>query len=365
MENPASLEELRHVVALRLVPGLGDKGIVRLLRRAGSARSVWALEDPGAEVPFLRASAVSALRQGPDWSRVDRVLERLLEMEGWAVYWGGPGYPPSLSELPDPPPVLFGLGDPGVMSAGPVAVVGARKATGYGRRVAADLAKGLAAVGIPTISGLALGIDAAAHHGSLEGGAATVAVLGCGLDVDYPRTNRGLKQRVSEKGAVVTEFEPGTKPEAPNFPRRNRIISGLARAVVVVEAGERSGSLITASHALEQGKDVFAVPGSIYSPVSRGTHWLIRQGAPLVGSVEDLLEELGCHAGQQEGEAGEGYRLTREEESVISALEPYPLHLDEIAAKLGMPVAEVGRILVNLELNDMVTALPGHMYQRR
>ena len=194
-----------------------------------------------------------------------------------------------------------------------------------------------------------------------------MAVLGCGLDLDYPRSHRRLRRRVAEQGLLLTEFDPGTPPDPGNFPKRNRIISGLARAVVVVEADMKSGSLITASHALEQGKEVYAVPGSIYSPVSRGTHWLIRQGAPLISSPLELLEELRLASpggSPCPAEAGRRGRMGPREERVLACLEAYPLHIDEIAARAGLSASEVGRILVNLELDDMVTALPGHMYQR-
>ncbi len=363
-------EGLRTLLALKLVRGLGDIAIVRLLGRYGSAPKVWeavAQEEP---MEGVRAPALATLRRGPDWSAVDGVIARLKQMGAWVVHWGGPGYPEALQCLYHPPVILYGLGDPTSLNASAaVAVVGARRATSYGLRVARELSRELARHGVATVSGFALGIDGAAHRGSLEGGGTTIAVLGCGLDVDYPRAHRRLRREVAERGALVSEFEPGVLPDPKNFPRRNRIISGLARGVLVVEAGMKSGSLITASYALEQGREVFAVPGSIFSPVSRGTHWLIRQGATLVASAEELVEELGMdrpsRAALKRDGVPEDPPLGPGEKQVLEVMEAYPLHIDEIADRARMPAAEVARILVNLELDDMVSALPGHMYQLR
>ncbi len=355
-------------LALRSVPGLGDRSALKMIRYAGSARSAWeaTVQRPDA-FPFLRGAVLNRLHAGPDWKRVEKIVGMVRKMGAWIIPWGAPDYPAPLRNLAQPPLLLYGLGERDVLhSRDMVAIVGSRRATHYGRRVAGELARGLTGAGAVTVSGFALGIDSAAHKAAVQAGGKTLAVLGCGLDVDYPRRNKGLRREIISNGALISEFEPGIQPEAANFPRRNRIISGLSKAVVVVEAGERSGSLITAAYALEQGKDVLAVPGSIYSPVSQGTHWLIRQGAGLVGSVRDLLDELGlAPCSCDSGESCQESSLDPKEAAVLTALGPYPLHLDDLAARLNMSVSEVGRILVNLELSDMVTALPGQMYLKK
>src|SRR5437879_3947703 len=287
-------------------------------------------------------------------------------------------YPAWLRSIHDPPAVLYcdGSVEPGDRQA--VAIVGARKATPYGLRVTETLASELSGLGFTIVSGFARGIDAAAHRAALAAGGRTIAVLGCGLDVDYPPGHAPLRAEIAAGGAVLTEFVPGTPPYATNFPRRNRIISGLALGVVVVEATEESGSLITARLALEQGREVFAVPGPIDAPTSRGPHGLIKQGAKLVETVDDIVEELlpqletmrtplsqdsmVTGAGKRRSFAPKPPDLSPEEQVVLRVIGREPSHLDDLTEQSHLPAAEVARILLGLELKALVHQLPGQQY---
>jgi len=287
-------------------------------------------------------------------------------------------YPAWLRTIPDPPPVLYcdGSLEPGDRQA--VAIVGSRQATPYGLRVTDALARELSRLGFTIVSGFARGIDAAAHRAALASGGRTVAVLGCGLDVDYPSGHASLRAEIAGSGAVLTEFAPGTAPFATNFPRRNRIISGLALGVVVVEAAEDSGSLITARLALEQGREVFAVPGPIDAPTSRGPHGLLKQGAKLVETVNDIVEELlpqletvrtplsqdfvATGAGKRRSFAPKPPDLSPEEQVMLRVIGREPRHLDDLTEQSRLSAAEVARILLGLELKALVHQLPGQQY---
>ena len=270
-------------------------------------------------------------------------------------------YPPMLKEIFDPPLALHFRGDVSLLARTSVAVVGSRRASPYGVNAAAHLSRQLAATGVVIVSGLARGIDAAAHHAALDAGGTTVAVLGTGIDVTYPRSNARLFRRIEERGLIVSEFPPGTPPKPEHFPIRNRVISGLAHGTVIVEATRRSGSLITARMAAEQNRDVFAVPGSLFSAGSEGTHRLIQYGAKLVHDVNDILEELpgNPRVTLQEEEEPEELRevlaaLTREDGS----------HIDAVAARLGRTTGAVAESLLQLELGGWIRALPGARYVR-
>src|SRR2546422_10070304 len=279
-------------------------------------------------------------------------------------------YPAWLRTIPDPPPVLYcdGSMEPGDRQA--VAIVGSRQATPYGLRVTDALARELSALGFTIVSGFARGIDAAAHRAALASGGRTVAVLGCGLDVDYPSGHASLRTEIAGSGAVLTEFAPGTAPFATNFPRRNRIISGLALGVVVVEAAEDSGSLITARLAVEQGREVFAVPGSIDAPTSRGPHGLLKQGAKLVETVDDIVEELlpqldrPLQTLKSEPIAAlpEHVELSPSERTVLDLISREPLHLDDLTERSRLTTPAVAGILLGLELKALVKQLPGQRY---
>ena len=292
---------------------------------------------------------------------------------------GDERYPELLRAIYDPPVVLYcdGVPEPGDRQA--VAIVGSRQATPYGFRITETLAGELSALGFTILSGFARGIDAAAHRAALAAGGRTIAVLGCGLDVDYPPGHASLHAEIAGSGAVLTEFAPGTPPRATNFPRRNRIISGLALGVVVVEAADDSGSLITARLALEQGREVFAVPGPIDVPTSRGPHGLLKQGAKLVETVDDIVEELLPQLdrpltptlslslspggrGKGEGESFARNDLSPEERAMLELMSREPRHLDDLTEQSRLPAAEVARMLLGLELKALVDQLPGQQY---
>jgi DNA processing protein len=273
---------------------------------------------------------------------------------------GGTGFPPLLAELHDPPARLYLRGGPTtVLARAAVAIVGARSCSPYGAQVARELARELAAAGVVVVSGLARGIDGEAHRGALAGGGLTVAVLGCGIDRDYPRAHAELARRIAESGLVVSEYPPGVEPSPWRFPARNRIVAGLAKATVVVEARRRSGALITADFALELGRDVFAVPGEITSGLSEGTNDLIRQGAIPLLQAGDVLEALGIDPAPPPAPVG----LSPEAESVWDALALGALTLDEIAHETGVGSAEVAVALTELELAGLASHADGR-YRR-
>jgi DNA processing protein len=266
-----------------------------------------------------------------------------------------PGYPPLLAELHDPPAMLFLRGEADAVSAPGVAVVGARSCSAYGAQVARSLARDLAAAGLVVVSGLARGADGEAHRGALEGGGRTVAVLGCGIDRDYPRSHGELARRIVASGAVVSEYPPGVEPAPWRFPARNRIIAGLALATVVVEARERSGALITADFALELGRDVFAVPGEITSGLSAGTNDLLRQGAAPLTAVRDVLEALGIEPEPAAGSSS----VSDTALAVLSILSDGACGVDELTRATGLESAEVAAALVELELGGMAAQAEG------
>src|SRR5687767_7811416 len=272
------------------------------------------------------------------------------------------GYPPLLREIIDPPLVLHVRGNAALLANLSVAVVGSRRATPYGLNAAHHLSRDLASAGVTIVSGLARGIDAAAHEAALETGAPTVGVLGTGIDVVYPRSHRTLFRRVAETGAIVSELPPGTPPRRENFPVRNRIISGLSKGTVIIEATSRSGSLITARMAAEQGRDVFCVPGSIFSDKSEGTHRLIQYGAKLVHDVDDVLEELGQDLRALKTRNAEPESPLAEVLAVLSREEG--LHVDTVAVRLQQSAGDVAESLLQLELGGWIRALPGARYVR-
>ena len=270
-------------------------------------------------------------------------------------------YPQALLEIADPPTVLYVRGNPAHLQRRGLAVVGSRNATPQGQQTAETFARALAAKGIGIISGLALGIDAAAHRGALAAGGETIAVIGTGADRIYPARNKELALAIAERGVIVSEFPLGTPALAANFPRRNRIISGLSRGVLVVEAAPESGSLITARLAAEQGREVFAIPGSIHSPVARGCHKLIKQGAKLVETAQDILEELGGYASPlMETQPAH----TAPENNILKALGHDPCDLDDLVERTGMGTDLLLGELLTLELAGLIATLPGGRYQR-
>ena len=317
------------------------------------------------------ADAVRRRGRLPDWadpahalSLAENAIERAASAGLQGIGYDDASYPPRLLEIVDPPPMLWVSGQPRILATPAVAIVGSRAGSAYSLNVAERLAADLASRGLTIVSGLARGVDAAAHRGALGAAGATVGVLGCGADIVYPPEHGVLAAAMRERGAVVSEMVPGTVPRPLFFPRRNRLISGLSAAVIVVEAGERSGSLITARLALEQGRDVLAVPGNVLSGRNRGGHALLRDGARLVETADDVLEELGWGGGRSRP-AGAGGDSEAALDPVVAALVPgEPSDLGEISLRTGLPAARLLPLLLSLELRGVVRRAAGGRFVR-
>lgn len=359
------MDERRYWIGFNLARGVGPARLRRLLEHFGDVGAAW--EAPAGDLQAAGLDRrtlenVLTVRRQVD---LDQILRQADAAGIRVVTWAAAEYPRNLLSIAAPPPVLFVRGDLTEADEWAVALVGTRRATAYGREVARELAGGLAASGVTVVSGLARGIDAAAHRAALDAGGRTIAVLGCGVDVAYPPEHRELMQAVARSGAVVSDYPLGTPPDAVNFPPRNRIISGLARGVVVVEADEDSGALITTDFAAEQGRDVFAVPGNLNQRGSRGTNKLIQQGAKLVLSVTDILEELNLAQAVERQAVQAALPLDDLEQQVLEQLTAGPAHVDELCAQLSRPVAQVSSALALMELKGLVRALGGMSYAAR
>ena len=317
------------------------------------------------KIPGIPAEVISEIVARRNMSDPVKDLDGLLKRGIRVIFKGDAEYPVLLNYIFDPPAVLYVRGEMDPAEVRTVAVVGARKATAYGLSVAEKLGNQLAEEGFWVISGMARGIDSAAHRGALAGSGKTVAVLGCGLDVVYPRENRQLMEEIAGSGAVISEFAPNSPPEGWHFPRRNRVISGLARGVVVVEAEERSGSLITVDFALEQGREVFAVPGPVTGKLSRGPHKLIKMGAKLVENAGDILEELGAApvTPQKDDKLAHSLKeLDNVEKQIYGLLSFEAVQQEELFQKANLSGNEVITALLNLEIKGLVRQLPGQRY---
>ena len=307
--------------------------------------------------------ALDALRSARVKEAVERALQWTNQDDHFVVTLADDVYPRSLLEISDPPPVLYAHGRIDLLQQPAVAIVGSRNASVQGARNAEQFATSLGEAGLTIISGLALGIDAAAHRGGLAGRASTIAVLGTGIDVVYPARNAELAAEIAVRGLLVSEFPLGTAAIAHNFPRRNRLISGLARGCLVVEAALESGSLITARCAADQGREVFGIPGSIHSPLSKGCHALIKSGAKLVESAEDVLAELAGF--RPSGFANAALNAPGDTDTgVLAVMGHDPVDVDSLCARAGLSAEQVASELLRLELDGRVTALPGGLYQR-
>jgi DNA processing protein len=356
------LSDPKYWLGFSLVPEIGPRRLAQLRNRFGDLAAAW-----GASEAHLRQSGLEKLpmenllhvRKKIDLSaelgKIERAGARLITFEDEA-------YPALLKKLPDAPTVLYVRGTLRPEDDHALSIVGTRKATSYGRDAAYHLSKQLAGQGVTVISGMAHGIDSAAHKGALEGGGRTIAVMGCGVDVIYPSDNKKLAQQIMGCGALVSEFPIGMHPEARNFPRRNRVISGLALGVLVVEAPDKSGAMITASIAADHGREVFAVPGNIFNPMSNGTNRLIQDGAKLVMSVSDILEELNiAHNTVQTQTVTERIiPANKTEADLLQHLSADPLHIDDLVRLCSLPVAIVSSTLTILELKGLARTV-GHM----
>lgn len=382
-------ERLKYWIALRAVGEVGCVGFRTLVQAFSSPEEVFRATASTLQViPGIGPKTADRIRSFSDWGMAEREVVRAQELGVTIVTSADPLYPPNLLTIYDYPPFLYVKGtlSPGEIG---VAVVGSRLASSYGKYVTDKLSRELAQQGITVVSGLARGIDAAAHKGALSGRGRTIAVLGSGLDVIYPPENEGLAAAIAEKGALITEFPFGTPPNAANFPARNRIISGLSLGVVVVEAGEKSGSLITARIAADQGRSVFAVPGAIESAGSRGTNRLIKQGARLIENVEDILDEILPQAGRlpavpemdiripptadkpsdpdliKSPPATEPHVLAAAEQTLLSLIPFKPVAIDALIDASGLSPQNVLNSLLVLELRGLIRQLPGKTFLRK
>jgi DNA processing protein len=362
------VHELYYWIALRLVAGLGNVTCKNLLEHFGDAERIFAASRKAlAEVEGVGPQMVEAIGQFSRSDAIDREIERIEAAGIKVVTFASPLYPQSLKRIYDPPPLLYCKGSLTPADAAAVAVVGSRSASDYGRRVAADICGEIALAGLTVVSGMARGIDSEAHAAALAAKGRTIAVLGCGADIVYPLENKKLYERIAESGAVLSEYSMGTKPNAYNFPARNRIISGLSLGVVVVEAGMKSGSLITARVALEQGREVFAVPGSIYSFKTKGPHSLIRSGAKLVEGAADIFEELQLGAVPRPAGEPEADRLAELEpaqQRLYGLLQESPVHIDDLILQSKLPSGRLSSLLLELELSGFVQQLPGKRFAK-
>jgi DNA processing protein len=349
-------------MALRSLPGLGVVIFHRLLKTFSTPEMVFqASYDQLVQIKGVSPALARAIREFNDWPRWDAILERLITMGGEVITFADSRFPALLRQIPYAPPFLYVMGTMVPEDEMAVAVVGTRKPSYYGRRASYRLATDLCRQQVTVVSGLARGIDTAAHQAAMDCGGRTLAVLGCGLDVVYPPENKTLYGSIPRHGALITEFPLGTPPEARNFPIRNRIISGLSRGVVVVEAGVQSGTHITANYALEQGREVFAVPGPIDAPGSIGPNRWIQQGAKLIREVSDILEEFtGYNLPAPTAESPA--ETIRSEDPIIAQLSQTPLQLDELIRAAGLLTPEVMSRLTLLELQGLVRELPGKFF---
>lgn len=353
---------LKYWVGFNLVQGIGPARVRRLLSLFGDLERAWRATPLELAAAGLDRRCLETLQRTRSGIDLDAEMEKLERRRIRVRTWEDESYPRLLRSTPSAPPVLYILGDLNDGDDWSVAVVGTRHATPYGRDVAATLAGGLARNRITVVSGLARGIDGIAHQAALDAGGRTIAVLGCGLDVVYPPEHGRLARAVQDHGALVTDYPLGTQPEARNFPPRNRIVSGLSLGVLVVEGADDSGSMITADYALEQGRDVFAVPGPIFSPRSQGTNRLIQQGARMVTSVEDILEELNLTQASQHMEVRDLLPDNPTEAALMALLSHEPRHMDEVVRESGLPTADVSATLTMMELKGLVRQVGSMMF---
>jgi DNA processing protein len=360
-----SLQAAHWFTFLRL-PGLGGRRRFELLQHFGSIAALFAATPAGLKALLPeQPEVIRAILAGPDPSVLSAELDWLMPANHHLVTWTDADYPPLLRQIPDPPVALYVIGDRRLLARAQLAIVGSRNPTPAGRENAQAFARSLAAAGLTITSGLALGIDGAAHRGALDAGGTTLAVTGTGLDRVYPPRHRELAHEIAAHGALVTEFPLGTPPRPENFPIRNRLISGLSLGTLVVEAALKSGSLITARLATDQGREVFAVPGSIHSPQARGCHALIRQGAKLVETAQDILEELGALAQiVAPSIAPAPTDLDARASALLDCLGYDPVGVDALIARSGLTAEIVSSMLLQLELRGLVAPGPGGVYQR-
>jgi DNA processing protein len=356
------VSEVKYWIGFNIVRRIGPAKIQALLDHFHDLRLAWEATADELRTAGLDSRALQNLLTAREKLDLDAEVARLEKAGVRVMTWQSPDYPDRLQNIYHPPPVLYVRGSLAPADEWAVAVVGTRRATVYGKEATRYIAGELARAGVTVVSGLARGIDTVAHQAALDAGGRTIAVLGCGVDVIYPAENRRLMQRIVKQGAVLSEYTLGTPPEGSNFPPRNRVISGLSLGVVIVEAAQRSGALITADYAAEQGREVFAVPGNMFNRASKGCNRLIQQGAKLVLDVEDILEELNLTMVAQQLELQAIVPENETESLLLSFLSGDPLHVDEIVRQAAMPTSEVSSALALMELKGMVRQVGGMNY---
>jgi len=355
--------DLEAWLRLSLMHGLGQQSLRKLLVALGSPENILAASQRELTTTVSEKIAFAIRSGGADDADVAKVETWLAGAANHVITLADPEYPQALLETPDPPPLLYVKGRLDLLNSTGFAIVGSRNATAQGIDNAEAFADSLSNAGLTIISGLALGIDAAAHRGALQGKGSTVAIVGTGLDVVYPARNRDLAHRIAGEGALVSEFALGTPALASNFPRRNRLICGMSRGCLVVEAAASSGSLITARLAADQGREVFAIPGSIHSPLAKGCHALIKQGAKLVESAQDVLEELGYAESAAVRPAHAS--ATVPEDPLLEHLGFDPVDFESLQLRSGLAASALNTALTHLELSGQIEGLPGGRWQRR
>jgi DNA processing protein len=356
------MEARAYWVGFNLVRGVGAVRLRNLLEHFGNLEIAWnAPADAliAAGLPARIAENFLVIRKQVD---LERIMEKIDAQGVKVLTWDDDAYPRRLKEIAQPPPVLFVRGSVNVEDDWAVSVVGTRRVTPYGRQVAAEIARFLAQNGVTLVSGLARGVDAIAHQAALQAGGRTFAILGSGVDVIYPPEHRKLADEIIRQGAVISDYPLGTQPESTNFPPRNRIIAGLSLATIVVEAGETSGALITAEFAVEQGRDVFAVPGSILTPQSEGTNKLIEQGARPLLRMTEILEALKLEQIPEKQSNRKTMSTSPEEKKLLDHLSQEPRHIDEVCQLSGLPIQAVSATLTMMELKGLVTHVGGMNY---
>ncbi len=364
-KTPAAVDpnEVKFWVAFSLIPGVGTQRVRSLVARFGTLAVAWSaarteLREAGLDSRTVRQIAEERTNLDPDseW-------ERLQQAKVQALIWDDPAYPPRLREIPDPPPVLYLKGELSPQDDLSLAVVGTRRPTPYGRQVAEEMSYKLAAGRITVVSGLARGVDGIAHRAALQAGGRTIAVMACGLDMVYPPEHKKLALEIAERGALLSEQPLGVQPRGDFFPRRNRILSGMSLGVLVIEGDEKSGALITANMANDQGREVFCVPGSIFSTQSRGTNLKIQRGeAKLVLNVDDVLEELNLRTAPEQIAMIELSPATDTEAALLRHISREPVHIDEVCRDSGLPVSTVSSLLAMMELKGLVKEMGAKSY---
>ncbi|MFC1940503.1 DNA-processing protein DprA [Chloroflexota bacterium] len=357
-----SKEDTKYWVGFSLILGIGHVRFTQLESYFGNLKDAWQATPAELKSSGLDNGSIRSITSWRPKVSLDAEVEKLERYGVKALTWHDPNYPPRLKEIYDYPAVLYTRGSLLPEDEWCLAVVGTRQATVYGKQVTEEIVADLAKSKITIVSGLARGIDSVAHHSALEAGGRSLAIFACGLDTVYPAENATLARRIMQQGALISEYPLGTKPRAGNFPRRNRIMSGLSLGVLVAEAGETSGAMITANMALEQNREVFAVPGNILSPSSRGTNHLIQEGAKLDRDYTDILEELNLTAVARQIEMKEIIPASDTEALLLKQLGAEPVHIDEVCRSSGLPVSEVSSTLAMMELKGLVKQMGAMNY---